>query len=95
MSERLGPVSWSERQEEIFLGKEFGHHSQVSEHVAQMIDEEIRSLVDAGRGRARGILLENLGVLHRVAEALLERETLLAEEFTSLVDGLRASPQGA
>ncbi len=95
MSERLGPVSWSERQEEVFLGKEFGHRSQVSEHVAQMIDEEIRALVDDGRGRARALLLENLGVLHRVAEELLEKETLLAEEFASLVDGLRATPARA
>ncbi|MBN1336625.1 MAG: ATP-dependent zinc metalloprotease FtsH [Deltaproteobacteria bacterium] len=95
MSDRLGPVSWSDRQEEVFLGKEFGHRSQVSEHVAQMIDEEIRSLVDAGRGRARNILLENLAVLHKVAETLLQRETLLAEEFASLVDGLRTTPQGA
>jgi cell division protease FtsH len=88
MSEQLGPVNWADKQEEIFLGKEFGHREIVSEATAQAIDHEIREVIVGATEKARQILLLNLHVLHRIAGALLERETMDSGEFRSLVDGL-------
>jgi cell division protease FtsH len=88
MSESLGPVNWGEKQEEIFLGKEFGHRETVSEATAQQIDREIRSLVTTCHDRARDLLLRNVNVLHRVAQALLDRETMDGSDFKALVEGM-------
>jgi cell division protease FtsH len=101
MSSRLGPVNWGEKHDEVFLGKEIGRRSELSEHTAQMIDDEVREIVMAGYGRAKEIILENIAALHRVAEALLERETLVQEDFTTLIGpsqtvlGKGVAPQGA
>ena len=94
MSDKLGPVNWSDKANEVFLGKELARRSNVSEHTAQLIDEEVGSMVKRGYDRARKILLENLAALHRVAEALLQRETLEAEEFQNLVGSMQTIPLG-
>jgi cell division protease FtsH len=88
MSEPVGPVNWADKQEEIFLGKEFGHREIVSEATAQAIDHEIREVIVAAREKARQILLLNLHVLHRIAHALLEKETMDSGEFRGLVESL-------
>ncbi len=89
MSDDLGPVAWGERQEEVFLGREFGRKSaDYSEDTAQRIDVEVRRLVTDGYTHARAILTENVHVLHGVANALLEKETLDGSEFERLVAAL-------
>jgi cell division protease FtsH len=88
MTEALGPVTWTDKQEQVFLGREIGRRSEVSEHTARLIDEEVRRIVTEGYVRARKLLLENLHVLHKVSQVLLERETLGREELTRIVGAL-------
>jgi cell division protease FtsH len=92
MSEKLGPVNWSEKADEVFLGKSISRPSTLSQHTAELIDDEVRALVQRGYDRARTTLLENLDVLHRIADALLERETLDQEDFAELVRGEVTAP---
>ena len=88
MSLRLGPQTFGHKEEEIFLGREITQHKNVSEDTTRTIDEEIRAIIEQNHERARAILTEKLPVLHAMAEALLDRETLDAEEVTKLVNGL-------
>jgi cell division protease FtsH len=84
MSEKLGPINWSEDKAEVFLGKSFSRQSQVSQHTAELIDDEVREIVQRGYSAARTLLLENLDMLHRIADALLERETLGQRDFADI-----------
>jgi cell division protease FtsH len=87
MSDKLGPVNWSEKQDEVFLGKNISRPSSVSQHTAELIDDEVRGMVQRGYDKARTTLLENLDVLHRIADALLDKETLDQADFSRLVGG--------
>jgi len=87
MSEKLGPIAFGEREEQIFLGREIHQHTDYSEKTAQEIDSEVRRIVDDAYQRARKILEERIDVLHAMANALLERETLDSEEVLVLLDG--------
>ena len=87
MSEQLGPVAWGERQEEVFLGRQYQNRTQTySEHTAQRIDDEVRSIVSRGYDLARALLTANLHVLHAIAQTLVERESLDGDEFKRLVE---------
>jgi cell division protease FtsH len=89
MSEALGPVAWGSRQEEVFLGKDFARREQdYSEATAERIDAEVRRLVQEAYDAARDILARNDHVLHKVAQALLERETIDGVEFERIVSSL-------
>jgi cell division protease FtsH len=89
MSDLLGPVAWGSRQEEVFLGKDFARREQdYSEATAERIDEEVRRLVQDAYDTAREILARNDHVLHKVAQALLERETIDGIEFERIVSSL-------
>ncbi len=88
MSERLGPVNYGGDDEHVFLGRDFTTTTRVySERTAQLIDEEVLALVQGGENQARQLIGDNREVLDRVAEALLERETLDAEEIDAVVAG--------
>ncbi len=87
MSEVLGPMTFGEKEEQIFLGKEFNRHIDYSEETARKIDEEIRTIVYGSYQKARQILEERQDGLERIAEALLERETLQASQIQALIDG--------
>ncbi len=84
MSEDLGPVTYGSDQEEVFLGRDFGHTRSFSEDVASKIDIEVKRIVKECYDRAEQILKDNIDRLHRVANALLEKEKLEAEEFEAL-----------
>jgi cell division protease FtsH len=86
-SEKLGPLRYSDNQEEIFLGHSVTQHKNVSDATARLIDEEVRRLVDEAEDKAREILIEKRGDLDTVAEALLEYETLSGEEVVALLSG--------
>jgi cell division protease FtsH len=89
MSEKLGPVSYGEREDSIFLGREFAqHHKDYSEQTAVDIDEEIKRIIQEEHQRARDVLTERRDALDRLAHALLERETLDKEEIRAVIDGL-------
>jgi len=81
MSDSLGPLTFGEKEELVFLGKEIGEQRNYSEEVAQAIDEEVRSLVNDAYEHARGIITRYRDKLTAIAEKLEEDETLEAEEF--------------
>ncbi len=87
MSDKLGPVGYAENQQEVFLGHQITQIKNVSEATAQQIDSEIRRLVDTGYARAQEILGEKLHLLHGLARALLEHETLTGEEIAAVMRG--------
>ncbi len=87
MSEKLGPVAFGKKEEELFLGKEITKHDEYSEKTAQEIDEEIKRIVNTGMKRAETILRENIDLLHKLSKELLEREILDAEEIRKIMNG--------
>ncbi len=87
MSERLGPLTYGTKEEEIFLGKEITRHQNYSEQTAILIDEEVKRIVLSCMERAEKILRDNIDALHRLANALLERETLTGEEIDKIIKG--------
>jgi cell division protease FtsH len=92
MSEKLGPLSYGAKEEEIFLGREIQKHRDYSEKTAIDIDEEIRAIVVAGMVKAEKILTENIDLLHKLSLELLEREILDAEEIDKLIRGEELPP---
>ena len=86
-SEKLGPLRYSDNEEEVFLGHSVTQRKNVSEATAKVIDEEIRVLVEAGEARARKMLTEHLDELHALAKGLLEFETLSADEIRRIIRG--------
>ncbi len=87
MSEKLGPLRYSENEEEVFLGHSVTQRKNISDATARLIDEEIRGLVEGGERGARAILTEHLEELHNLAKALLEHETLSGDEIARLLKG--------
>jgi cell division protease FtsH len=88
-SEKLGPLRYSENEEEVFLGHSVTQRKNVSDATAKLIDEEIRRVVDEGEQTAREILTSRLDELHALAKGLLEYETLSADEIRRIVKGER------
>ncbi len=86
-SEKLGPLRYSDNEEEIFLGHSVTQRKNVSDATAELIDLEIRQLIDEAEGTARRILVEHREDLEVVANALLEYETLTGEEVRALLRG--------
>ncbi|MBI3765513.1 MAG: ATP-dependent metallopeptidase FtsH/Yme1/Tma family protein [Ignavibacteriales bacterium] len=92
MSERLGPLAYGSKEEEIFLGREITRTKNYSETTAVAIDEEIKKIISHGMERAESILAENIDVLHRLAGILLEREILDGEEIDKVIRGEELPP---
>ena len=89
---RLGPLTYGKKEEQIFLGREISQHRDFSEETARQIDSEVRMLVDNGYQAAHSLLENNKPLMHRLSEALLERETLDAEELRLLIQGKDLPP---
>src|SRR3954451_13346194 len=89
MSDVLGPVTFGKKEEAIFLGREIGQHRDYSEQTAQTIDREVRDIVERNYRRAKEILSSKVHLLHELARALLEFETLDGEEVERIVTGLK------
>ena len=86
-SDKLGLVAYGDNQEEVFLGHSVARNQNISEHTAEIIDEEVRRLVDDGYKEAKKILKKNAKGLEAVAQALLEYETLTGKEIEDLLAG--------
>jgi len=86
MSEKLGPLSFGQKEEQIFLGREITQHRDYSEKTAQDIDKEVKSIVTDCYARTNGILTENMKLLHKLAETLLEKEVLDSHQIQLLMD---------
>jgi len=87
MSDKMGPLSYAKREDTVFLGRDIGQAPTYSEDTAQQIDSEIKEIVVGSYKRARAILEDNIASLKRVAEALLEYETLDSVELDAIIDG--------
>jgi cell division protease FtsH len=86
MSETLGNMVFDEN-DEVFIGRDFGHTKSYSEEMAAIIDREIKSIIDNAYEKTKSILNEHINVLHKVAEALLEKEKLEGHEFEAIFAG--------
>jgi cell division protease FtsH len=87
MSDKLGPLSYGENDQEVFLGHSVTTHKNVSESTSKTIDEEVRLIVDSAYNRARQTLTDNIDQLHTLAKGLLEYETLSGDEISALLRG--------
>ncbi len=93
MSDKLGPIAYGDKEESVFLGRDFAQrHQDYSEQTAQSIDQEVRRIVEEQHTVARNVLTQHRTELDAIAHALLERETLDAEEIQAAIDG-RPLPQ--
>ena len=88
MSEKLGPLTFGKKDQNIFLGREFDRAKDYSEKTAQEIDEEIKSFVLKGYARAKKIITEHRNELERLALALLEFETITGDDVNQLIQGV-------
>jgi cell division protease FtsH len=89
---RLGPLTFGKKEEQIFLGREIAQHRDFSEETARQIDLEVRRLIDQAYQAAHSILDSHKDAMHRIAAALLERETIDAEEVKMLLEGKELPP---
>src|SRR5690606_24726459 len=87
LSERLGPLAYSEEEGEVFLGRSVTKHKMVSEETAHLIDEEIRSVIDRNYERSEHLLRENMEKLHLMAEALIKYETIDLFQSDDIMEG--------
>jgi cell division protease FtsH len=89
---RLGPLTFGKKEEQIFLGREIAQHRDFSEETARQIDLEVRRLIDEAYQSAHTLVETNAPAMHRIAAALLERETIDAEEVRLLIEGKELPP---
>jgi len=92
LSDRMGPLTYSEEEGEVFLGKSYGKQKTLSDETAQAIDSEIRAIIDRNYQRAVGILKENEDKLHLMASALMKYETIDAGQIDSIMEGKDPGP---
>jgi cell division protease FtsH len=92
MSEKLGPLTYGEDEEEVFLGHSVTQHKVLSDSTANVIDEEVRQIVERNYQRARQILQDNMDKLHKMAEALVKYETLEPEQIDDIMAGRDPRP---
>ena len=92
LSERLGPLKYSEDEGEVFLGHTVTQHKQMSDETAHVIDEEVRRVVDRNYARAKTILEDNMPRLHAMADALIQYETIDAGQIEDVMAGRAPRP---
>lgn len=85
MSDRLGPINYGDSHKEVFLGKDYSHVREYSEETAMQIDNEVRTIIMGCMEDAKKILTDKKELLHRLAETLIEKETLNADEITAII----------
>ncbi|HEY9514028.1 MAG TPA: ATP-dependent zinc metalloprotease FtsH [Gemmatimonadaceae bacterium] len=93
LSDAVGPMLVGENEQEVFLGRELSHRRSVSEKTAQLVDAEVARLLTHSYERAKQTLVDNIDLLHAIAGALLERETLTSDDIAILVQGGTLPPR--
>lgn len=88
----LGPITYGEEEDEVFLGRSVTQHKNVSNETARKIDEVVRSILDRAYARSKTILTDNIDKLHAMADALLTYETIDAGQIDAIMDGRRPGP---
>ncbi|MBU3947518.1 MAG: ATP-dependent zinc metalloprotease FtsH [Proteobacteria bacterium] len=89
MSDEIGPLSYAKNEEHIFLGREISQHRDYSEETARKIDVEIIGLIKKSHAKAKQILNDNIEILHKLAELLLEKETVMGKELDELIVSMK------
>jgi cell division protease FtsH len=92
LSDRMGPLSYSEDEGEVFLGKSYGKQKTLSDETAHSIDSEIRTIIDRNYLRAKDILTQNKDKLHAMAEALMKYETIDVGQIDAIMEGREPGP---
>lgn len=92
LSEKLGPLAYSEDEGEVFLGRSVTQHKNMADDTARVIDEEIRDFIDRNYERAQTILEENMDILHAMAAALIKYETIDTAQIDQLMERKEVSP---
>ncbi|WP_374601850.1 ATP-dependent zinc metalloprotease FtsH [Arenimonas sp.] len=92
LSDELGPIAYSDEEDEVFLGRSVTQHKSVSDDTARKIDEVVRGILDRAYQRTREILTDNMDKLHVMAEALLTYETIDAQQIDAIMEGRRPGP---
>jgi cell division protease FtsH len=92
LSDKLGPLTYSEEEQEVFLGHSVTQHKSVSDETTHLIDEEIRNVIERNYERARGLLLANMDKLHAMSDALMKYETIDAEQIDDIMSGRPPRP---
>jgi cell division protease FtsH len=91
----MGPLTFGKKEEQIFLGREIAQHRDYSEDTAIRIDKEVKELVESASNTAVKLLTDNIQVLHDMAHALLEKETIVQEDIQNLIDADRSGDSAA
>ncbi len=91
MSDKLGPMTFGKKEEQIFLGRDFTQLQDYSEHTAVEIDAEVRRIIQASYQQAKDLLASNIDVLHKIAEALLDKEVLDGNEIDEIIRAVRSA----
>ena len=86
MSDSLGPLTFGKREEQIFLGREISQHRDYSELTAQKIDEEVRGIVTGSYDKTKKLIENHIDILHRMANGLLEKETLDKKDIDAIME---------
>lgn len=94
MSEKLGPLTFGGKKEEIFLGREISQRRDYSEETAKLIDDEVRETVERAERRAKRLLQENIDLLHRVAKELLEKEIIDGNRLDEIIEEAKGERAG-
>jgi len=92
LSEKLGPLAYTEEEGEVFLGRSVTQHKAMSDETTHLIDEEIRHVIDSNYARAKQILEENIDKLHSMAKALIKYETIDADQIDAIMEGREPPP---
>ena len=92
LSDEMGPIAYSEEDDEVFLGRSVTQHKSVSDDTARKIDEVVRGILDKAYNRTTQILKDNLDKLHVMAEALLQYETIDAKQIDAIMEGREPGP---
>ena len=87
LSDRLGPLSYTEDEGEVFLGRSVTQHKNLGDDTARIIDEEVRNFIDRNYERAETILKDHMSILHMMAEALMKYETIDSNQIDALMEG--------
>ena len=94
MSEKVGPVAFGEKEELVFLGRDFGSERNYSENTASLVDGEISKLMKSAFRRAADLLKKHRAVLDAIAARLMEKESIERDEFAKLIAGFGLIPKG-
>jgi len=92
LTDKLGPLTYAEDEDEVFLGRSVTQHKHVSDVTARLIDEEVRRIVEAAHQTAQDILQSNEHILHLMAEALIKYETINSEQIDQIMEGQEPDP---